>query len=171
MMTASSEFITKPSISWHCFRFLSTFVFINLGCALNSVGLRFCSCNENIKLSVIWYLDVSVYVPSKDSGQAIPRVVESCIRYINLYGKSVAMWRVENLSLDSAQKSTVIISVRGCVHTAGLNAQFRINARIRFVFVWLFKLHLQPVCCMLCDQLTVAVEHSSCHEQNCDYRR
>ena len=30
----------------------------------------------------------------KDSGQAIPRVVESCIRYINLYGEVVLCFLV-----------------------------------------------------------------------------
>lgn len=28
----------------------------------------------------------------KDSGQAIPLVVESCIRYINLYGKLIQQY-------------------------------------------------------------------------------
>lgn len=32
---------------------------------------------------------------SKDSGQIIPRVVESCIRYINLFGKSLTVRRVK----------------------------------------------------------------------------
>lgn len=35
------------------------------------------------------------YFPSKDSGQVIPRVVESCIRYINLYGELVAVHSVD----------------------------------------------------------------------------
>lgn len=36
------------------------------------------------------FFNLFVYFPLKDSGQAIPRVVESCIRYINLYGKCLS---------------------------------------------------------------------------------
>ena len=33
-------------------------------------------------------LDLEIFFPSQDSGQPIPVVAESCIRYINLYGES-----------------------------------------------------------------------------------
>jgi len=54
----------------------------------------------------------------------------------------------------------------GCVHTAGLDAEFRLTAQIRF-FVWLFTLHLRmwPVYGLLCEQLMLlkwpayAVDH------------
>uniref|UniRef100_A0A3Q3RCU5 SLIT-ROBO Rho GTPase-activating protein 1 n=1 Tax=Monopterus albus TaxID=43700 RepID=A0A3Q3RCU5_MONAL len=40
-------------------------------------------------------------LPSKDSGQAIPRVVESCIRYINLYGlQHQGIFRVSGSQLE-----------------------------------------------------------------------
>lgn len=40
--------------------------------------------------SLLWWLPSPIQLTTfflKDSGQAIPLVVESCIRYINLYGK------------------------------------------------------------------------------------
>lgn len=45
-----------------------------------------CHCDFYISKHIF---DLFVHFPSKDSGQAIPRVVESCIRYINLYGKCI----------------------------------------------------------------------------------
>lgn len=57
-------------------------------------------------------LAVFVYFPSQDSGQAIPRVVESCIRYINLYGECAAVqrgdiWRLLATDLHSAKRDSV----------------------------------------------------------------
>lgn len=48
-----------------------------------------------------------VYLPSKDSGQAIPRVVESCIRYINLYGELLVMVCTQFVTLVTARQKTV----------------------------------------------------------------
>lgn len=57
---------------------------------------------------------------SKDSGQAIPRVVESCIRYINLYGEwytvssyCVTLVAVFIPSLKSSYKPTLGLSSVG----------------------------------------------------------
>lgn len=46
-------------------------------------GSCFFLCQWKIKHD----LTCGCFLPSKDSGQAIPRVVESCIRFINLYGE------------------------------------------------------------------------------------
>lgn len=111
-------YIKRKIQDWliYCIRFLSKFFILIVLLISVSVGLWFCSCNEN-KSYVIWHLGVFVYSPSKDSGQAIPRVVESCIRYINLYGELVAVqcvdilwlqWSVFKISLmNSTHKPTV----------------------------------------------------------------
>lgn len=65
-----------------------------------SVGLWFWFCVESHKVYVIWHLGAFFNFLFKDSGQAIPRVVESCIRYINLYGELLPVKCVDILSLQ-----------------------------------------------------------------------
>uniref|UniRef100_A0A3B4Z8W4 SLIT-ROBO Rho GTPase-activating protein 1 n=1 Tax=Stegastes partitus TaxID=144197 RepID=A0A3B4Z8W4_9TELE len=53
---------------------------------------------EGTVTNLMWLLFT---LPSKDSGQAIPRVVESCIRYINLYGlQHQGIFRVSGSQLE-----------------------------------------------------------------------
>lgn len=82
----------------HLFSDVWSFITINIIVVVSvSVGLwrvhviktKNHTCND------IWCFMFFHYFPSKDSGQVIPRVVESCIRYINLYGELVALHYVD----------------------------------------------------------------------------
>jgi len=56
---------------------------------LNGTDFQNCFCSFFLGFIVSQPVNFCLFLLSsmKDSGQAIPLVVESCIRYINLYGK------------------------------------------------------------------------------------
>lgn len=76
-------------------------------------------------------------LPSKDSGQAIPRVVESCIRYINLYGESVIIVQWAGHYVTSVKQAWIVVH---CIYmrcdewTKVLHFSVRLD--FRALFVW-----------------------------------